>query len=167
MGGIAVFLEIFNQPGRSYWSTKLPPEGVLPFNIEKKHALGLWVGVSHIVKKHPIFDGLEVDCMMTDLYQNVWTPFTMGSMDGEHIVTSITHGFYGGKDHEKQCYLGPEPFFHGMDMGIVEYGSGKYILSALRITPFLSKDPVADKIFINILNYLNKYFFQFFILYFF
>ena len=156
MGGIAVFLEIFNQPGRSYWSTKLPPKGVLPFNIEKKHALGLWVGVSHIVKKHPIFDGLEVDCMMTDLYQNVWTPFTMGSMDGEHIVTSITHGFYGGKDHEKQCYLGPEPFFHGMDMGIVEYGSGKYILSALRITPFLSKDPVADKIFINILNYLRK-----------
>ena len=35
----------------------------------------------------------------------------MGIIDGEHIVTSITHGFYGGKDHEKQCYLGLEPFF--------------------------------------------------------
>jgi len=154
-GGTAVYLEIFNQPGRSYWSTKLPPNGVLPFKIEKKHALGLWVGVSHIVKSHPIFNGLETDCMMTDLYENVWTPFTMGNIEGEHIVTSITHGFYGGKDHEKQCYLGPEPFFHGMDMGIVGYGDGKYILSALRITPFLNKDPVADKIFVNILNYLR------------
>ena len=155
-GGKAIYLETLFQTGRSYWTTRLPPKGVLPFSFGKEHALGLWVGVSHIVCDHSIFDGLESNKMMGDLYQNIWSPFTMVDIDGELIVSSITHGFYGGKKHEQQCYLGPEPAFYGMDMGIVPYGDGSYLLSALRIIPSLGVDPVADKVFFNMVSWACK-----------
>ena len=155
-GGKAIYLETLFQTGRSYWTTRLPPKGVLPFSFGKEHALGLWVGVSHIVCDHSIFDGLESNKMMGDLYQNIWSPFTMVDIDGELIVSSITHGFYGGKKHEQQCYLGPEPAFYGMDMGIVPYGDGSYLLSALRIIPSLGADPVADKVFFNMIKWACK-----------
>ena len=115
--------------------------------------LGLWVGVSHVVRDHPIFDGLEVNKMMGDLYENIWSPFTMVDVVGEPIVSSVTYGFYGGDKHEQQSYKGPEPAFHGMDMGVVPYGEGSYLLSALRITPFLGEDPVADKVLFNLIRW--------------
>ena len=152
-GGKAVYLETFFQTGRSYWSTRLPPKGVLPFRIGKEHALGLWVGVSHVVRDHPVFDGLESNRMMGDLYENIWSPFTMVDVAGEQIVSSVTYGFYGGDKHEHQSYMGPEPAFYGMDMGVVSYGEGSYLLSALRITPYLGEDPVADKILFNLIRW--------------
>ncbi len=153
VGGKAVYLETFFQTGRSYWSTRLPPKGVLPFRIGKEHALGLWVGVSHVVRDHPIFAGLESNKMMGDLYENIWAPFTMVDVAGEPIVSSVTYGFYGGDKHEQQSYMGPEPAFHGMDMGVVPYGEGCYLLSALRITHYLGEDPVADKVLFNLIRW--------------
>ena len=152
-GGKAVYLETFFQTGRAYWSTRLPPKGVLPFRIGKEHALGLWVGVSHVVRDHPIFDGLEVNQMMGDLYENIWSPFTMVDVAGEPIVSSVTYGFYGGDKHEQQSYRGPEPAFHGMDMGSFLMVKEAIFLSALRITPYLGEDPVADKVLFNLIRW--------------
>ena len=91
--------------------------------------------------------------MMGDLYENIWSPFTMVDVAGEQIVSSVTYGFYGGDKHEQQSYMGPEPAFYGMDMGVVSYGEGSYLLSALRITPYLGEDPVADKILFNLIRW--------------
>jgi hypothetical protein len=77
----------------------------------------------------------------------------MVDVAGEQIVSSVTYGFYGGDKHEQQSYMGPEPAFYGMDMGIVPYGEGSYLLSALRITPYLGKDPVADKVLFNLIRW--------------
>jgi hypothetical protein len=40
-----------------------------------------------------------------------------------------------------------------MDMGVVSSGQGRYVLSALRITENLGKDPVADKILYNLIDW--------------
>lgn len=155
-GGTAVYLQAMLHPGSAYWSAQLPSDEVLPIRKEKKHAFGLWVGVSHIVTDHPVFEGLPVNCMMGQEYENVWSPYVLKDMGGELIVGSVSYGFYGGPDQHKQCYKGPEPAFYGMDMGVVPHGKGRYVLNTLRLVENLGKDPVADKILFNLINWTAK-----------
>ena len=152
-GGTAVYLEAMLRPGNPYWSGKLPSDEVLPIKKGKKHALGLWVGVSHIVTDHPVFDGLPVNCMMGQEYENVWSPYVLKDMGNDLIVGSISYGFYAGDKTHMQCYKGPEPAFYGMDMGVVKHGEGRYVLSTLRLVENLGTDPVADKILFNLINW--------------
>lgn len=163
-GGTAVYLKAFVRPGdvhwpnkkagadAVYWSANLLPEYVLPVKAEKMHGLGLWVGVSHIVNDHPVFDGLQVNSMMGQQYENVWSPHALQINGGELIVGAVTYGFHAG-DWTKQCYLGPEPAMYGMDMGVVKHGDGRYILNTLRLIENLGSDPVADKILFNLINW--------------
>ncbi len=152
-GGTAVYLETLIRPENPYWSAKLPAKEVLPIKANKKHALGLWVGVSHIVTDHPVFAGLPVNCMMGQEYEKVWSPYVLKDMGGELIVGSVSYGFYAKPDTDKQCYKGPEPAFYGMDMGVVPHGEGRYVLNTLRLLENLGTDPVADKILFNLINW--------------
>jgi len=77
----------------------------------------------------------------------------MRNLDGELIVGSVSHGWYQGED-DKQNYRGPSPAWYGMDMGVVKHGKGRYVLSALRIVENLGKDPVADKILLNLIGWV-------------
>jgi beta-galactosidase len=149
-GGTAVYLKALVRSGNPYWSAQLPSDIVLPIKKNKKHALGLWVGVSHIVTDHPVFDGLPANCMMGQEYENVWSPYVLKDMSGDLIVGSVSHGFYAKPDTNKQCYKGPEPAFYGMDMGVVPHGEGRYVLNTLRLVENLGNDPVADKILFNL-----------------
>ena len=152
-GGTAVYLQAMLRPGNQYWSGKLPSDEVLPIKKGKKHALGLWVGVSHIVTDHPVFEGLPVNCMMGQEYENVWSPYVLKDMGNDLIVGSISYGFYAGDKTHMQSYVGPEPAFYGMDMGVVKHGEGRYVLSTLRLVENLGSDPVADKILFNLINW--------------
>ncbi|HJN07737.1 MAG: glycoside hydrolase family 2 TIM barrel-domain containing protein [Pirellulaceae bacterium] len=150
-GGTAVYLETV-QRGNSFWAHWLPPKNVLPVPMTSKSAFGLWVGVSHIVTDHPVFDGLPSEQMMGQIYENVWAPQTLIGTDGELIVGSVSHGWYQG-DKDSQHYQGPSAAWYGMDIGVVPSGSGRYVLSALRIVENLGKDPVADKILFNLIEW--------------
>jgi beta-galactosidase len=152
-GGTAVYLKALVRSSNPYWSAKLPSDEVLPINKDKKHALGLWVGVSHIVTDHPVFAGLPVNCMMGQEYENVWSPYVLKDMGGDLIVGSVSYGFYAAPDTDKQSYMGPEPAFYGMDMGVVPHGEGRYILNTLRLLENLGTDPVADKILFNLIEW--------------
>jgi beta-galactosidase len=152
-GGTAVYLQALLRPGNPYWGAKLPSDEVLPIRKDKKHALGLWVGVSHIVTDHPVFEGLPVNCMMGQEYENVWSPYVLKDMGGELIVGSVSYGFHAQPDTDKQCYKGPEPAFYGMDMGVVPHGKGRYVLNTLRLLENLGTDPVADKILFNLIEW--------------
>jgi len=152
-GGTAVYLKALVRSGNPYWWAQLPSDDVLPIKKGKKHALGLWVGVSHIVTDHPVFDGLPVNCMMGQVYENVWSPYVLKDMGGELIVGSVSYGFYAAPDTDKQCYKGPEPAFYGMDMGIVPHGEGRYVVNTLRLIENLGKDPVADKLLLNLIDF--------------
>jgi len=155
-GGTAVYLQALRRPGNVYWGAQLPADDVLPIKKDKKHALGLWVGVSHIVTDHPVFEGLPVNCMMGQEYENVWSPYVLKDMGNDLIVGSVSYGFYAAPDTDKQCYKGPEPAFYGMDMGVVPHGKGRYVLNTLRLIENLGSDPVADKIMLNLIRWTAK-----------
>ena len=141
--------------GSPYWAAQLPSDKVLPITKDKVHALGLWVGVSHVVTDHPVFEGLPVNSMMGQEYENVWSPYVLRGMGNDLIVGSVSYGFYAS-DTDKQSYIGPEPAFYGMDMGVVEHGAGRYILNTLRLVENLDVDPVADKIFYNLIRWTTQ-----------
>jgi hypothetical protein len=152
-GGTAVYLRALRRPGNEYWGAELPSDVVLPIKKDKIHALGLWVGVSHIVTDHPVFDGLPVNTMMGQEYENVWSPYVLSDMGNDLIVGSVSYGFYAGDKTHLQSYVGPEPAFYGMDMGVVPHGNGRYVLNTLRLVENLGKDPVADKILLNMIRW--------------
>jgi hypothetical protein len=154
-GGRAAYMEVFQRSQDSSWVAELLDEDILPVKAKKQHGLGLWVGVTHAVKAHPFFDGLPVEQSMGSMYENIWSPFGLRNVEGDHIVAAISHGFYADNTIE-QHHQGPEPAWHSMDMGIVEHGQGQYILSALRLMHNLGVDPVADKITSNMLTWLTK-----------
>jgi len=152
-GGTAVYLETVQRRAQNpFWGGRLPTEDVMPVSMTIQHAMGLWVGVSHIVTDHPVFNGLPSNCMMGQVYENVWSPQTLTDTSGELIVGSVSHGWHQGKP-DSQNYLGPSPAWYGMDMGVVSCGQGRYVLSALRVVENLGTDPVADKILLNLIEW--------------
>ena len=138
--------------GNPFWCDTLPTDDVLPVEMTVNQAMGLWVGVSHIVTDHPVFDGLPTNCMMGQIYENVWSPQSLMGLEGELIVGSVSHGWFQG-DSDAQNYLGPSPAWCGMDLGSVRQGQGRYILSGLRIVEYLGSDPVADKLLYNMIEW--------------
>jgi hypothetical protein len=154
-GGTAVYLNALVRGGSPYWAAQLPSDEVLPITKDKVHALGLWVGVSHVVTDHPVFEGLPLNSMMGQEYENVWSPYVLKGMGNDLIVGSVSYGFYASNT-DQQSYVGPEPAFYGMDMGVVQYGAGRYILNTLRLVENLDKDPVADKILYNLIRWTTQ-----------
>lgn len=152
-GGTAVYLETVQRWAQNpFWGGKLPSEDVLPVDATVHRSVGLWICVSHIVTDHPVFNGLPTKSMMGQTYENVWAPQTLMGIDGELIVASVSHDWHQG-EKDAQNYLGPDAAWCGMDLGIVAKGRGRYILSSMRIVENLGKDPVADRILLNLIRF--------------
>ena len=154
-GGTVVHLGLL-EPGDHdlFWHAERPSKKVLPLDFRFQVGRGLWICVSHIVTDHPVFKGLPRECMMGQDYENVWAAQSIRGIEGELIVGAISHGFY--QDNlDAENYLGPEPAWYGMELGVVPRGKGRYILSALRIIPNLGQDPVADKILYNLIDWTS------------
>ena len=132
----------------------------LPFTAMIHPARGLWTCIPHLVHDHPFFEGLPVDTMMRNEYENIWPTMTLRDMvvDGnphiKNIVASIGFDWFS-KEHKLQ-YSGPGSSWWGSDVAEVHLGKGKFIVSQLRLVPNLGKDPVADKILNNMINYLTN-----------
>ena len=58
------------------------------------------------------------------------------------------------QDH-KLNYSGPGESWWGADLAIVPKGKGRIVVSQLRIVDNLGKDPVADKIFYNLIDFAS------------
>ena len=61
----------------------------VPFSANVEHAQGLWSSVPHLVKEHPVFDGLPADGAMREVYENVRAGETLRNLGGEAIVASV------------------------------------------------------------------------------
>lgn len=152
-GGTAVYLETVQRWAPNPLGGGRPPKPeVLPIEMEIQAGKGLWVGVSHVVRDHPVFDGLPANRMMGQVYENVWAPQNLKGVGGEIIVGSVSHGWYQG-EKDKQNHIGPSPAWYGMDLGIVPHGKGRYVLSVLRIVENLGEDPVADRLLVNLIRF--------------
>jgi hypothetical protein len=156
-GGTAVFLDLPNYPlHNDRIATKkylIGAGNLLPFELALTNAKGAWTPASHIVKEHPVFAGLPVNCMMGEPYQNVYPLRAMLAPNSDWIVGYIGYSWNRGNLH-KQNYLGVSNAYDAAELIEVAHGNGRYILSTLRLTEQLGKDPCADTIFSNLLQWV-------------
>jgi hypothetical protein len=130
----------------------------LPFSAKIHPARGLWTCIPHLVRDHPIFNGLPSDTLMRDIYENVWARFTLrdltvGSVKSKMPITASIGFDWFSKGH-KMHYSGPGNSWWGTDVAFSDLGKGKFLMSQLDILSHLGKDPVADKLLANMVRFL-------------
>lgn len=153
-GGTAVYLQ--GGGSKAPWGVGGKASPLLPASARLKQAIGTWTCIPHIVKDHPIFDGLPVSGMMGAIYENVWAEGTLLDVGGETIVAAIGYDWYPNLDLNRRHYYGPGDTWWGADMAIVPLGKGRLIVSQLRLVEYLGKDPVADKILYNLMEWTTS-----------
>jgi hypothetical protein len=150
-GGTAVYF----QAGGTYvkWGTPDKASRLLPVDLRLKRGLGHWMGHPRFVKDHPVFDGLPVDCIMSQVYENVWPQHSLIGVDGETFAGTIGIDWFPDYDLNRRHYYGPGDVWWGSDMAVAPVGKGRCILSQFRIVDNLDKDPIADKILFNLIEW--------------
>lgn len=152
-GGTAVYIEGAKEsvPGN---------DPIFPFSATVHPSKGLWTCIPHLVRKHPVFNGLPVNTMMRNVYENVWPTRTLRDLESEEnrdyetLVASI--GFDWFSEGHKMHYSGPGESWWGSDMAVVPFGNGRFVVSQLRLVGNLGEDPVADKILFNMIKFATK-----------
>ena len=134
-----------NRPQRD-WPNWLIESGVFPLELRHRNARGMWIPVLHYMRPHPIFEALPAGSSMGQPYQNVAPANTLVNLPGPTVAGSISW------DVEHDCYAKMQAW-HGTDLAVVPHGKGKMILSMLQIVDHLGSDPVADKLFQNLLGH--------------
>ncbi|MBK1875473.1 glycoside hydrolase family 2 protein [Pelagicoccus mobilis] len=152
-GGTAVYIQGSGTKFDRSKSTQIKKLG-LPVSGNVEHAMGLWSCIPHLVRDHPIFDGLPSDTVMRDIYQNVYPKTTLRDLGGESVASSIGYEWFSHEDDLQ--YSGPGESWWGADLAIVPFGKGRCVISELRIVENLGKDPVADMIFFNLVNFASE-----------
>jgi hypothetical protein len=153
-GGTGVYLQ--GGGGNAPFGKAGPSSPLLPVTVYSKRAIGLWTCIPHLVKDHPVFDGLPVNGMMGPLYENVWAPITLQKVEGETIVGAIGFDWFPEFDRSKRHYYGPGATWWGADLAAVPCGKGRCIVSQLRIVENLGRDPVADKLLFNLIRWTTS-----------
>ena len=150
-GGTVVYL---GGGGRGYgWGKPVDIPSFLPVRAGSKRARGSWTGIPHLVRDHPVFNGLPVDCVMGPIYENVWAEKSLTNLEGRMIAGAIGFDWFPDLDIRRRHYYGPGDAWYGSDMSIVPLGRGRCIMSQLRLVDNLGKDPVADKILYNLIEF--------------
>ena len=90
---------------------------------------------------------------MGPIYENVWAESTLIGIGGETIVGTVGFDWFPEFDRSKRHYYGPGDTWWGADMAIVPLGKGCCIVSQLRLVQNLGRDPVADKILFNLIEW--------------
>jgi hypothetical protein len=152
-GGTAVYIQGIGNGWRQDKFKRIESPA-FPFTARLETAQGLWTCIPHLVGEHPIFAGLPRGGMMREIYENVWATQTLRDLGGEAIVASIGFDWFSA-DH-KMHYSGPGESWWGADLAVVPHGKGRSLVSQLRIVENLGKDPVADKILFNLIEYAGN-----------
>jgi len=128
----------------------------MPIHLKMKASTGLWGGMSHVVANHPIFKGLPSNKSMQGVYENVRAKISMVELMAKPIVTVIANDNFPDMTLMKRHYQGTGDVWSGSDLSEVKHGKGSLLISTMRIVPHLGKDPVADKLLLNLLSYITN-----------
>ncbi|MCA0932462.1 hypothetical protein LCM02_08365 [Lutimonas saemankumensis] len=158
-GGYVIFLQVLgkNVPGFERELKEIEPE-VLPLGAElhqKWTTRGGWAAKSHIVSDHPVFRGLPTNRIMHGVYENIHPDVSLSKIKGNYIAGLIGYDHFPNNEILKRHYNGPGDVWCAGDVVETPFGKGKMLLSTLRIIEFLDKDPVADKLLYNIIDYTS------------
>ncbi|MCH7960001.1 MAG: hypothetical protein IID08_07720 [Candidatus Hydrogenedentes bacterium] len=107
---------------------------------------GTRVPCFHYIRSHPVFDGLPTRGLMRQEYRYVYPVKTFDEHSDEDICGTIN----GGPKTDDT------PSQWGTDILVRKYGEGRLVFTHLRILEHLGEDPVADRIFVNMLNHFSR-----------
>ena len=132
---------------------------VLPLGAEMQQkwaTRGGWAAKSHVVSNHPVFDGLPTEMIMHGVYENVHPTVAMSKIKGDYLAGLIGYDHFPNNEIMVRHYNGPGEVWWAADVLETEFGKGTMLLSTMRIIEFLDKDPVAEKLLYNYINYASK-----------
>lgn len=116
-----------------------------------RDAVGAFLGMYHYVKLHPVFEGLPARCLMKQVYRNIAPPKTFLEPSEEDICgTFDTAPIAAGN------YMMGESAWWGSDILVCSYGVGRLFFTHLRIMENLGVDPVADRLFVNLIQHAGR-----------
>ncbi len=103
----------------------------------------------HYAKMHPVFEGLPSRGIMGQPYQNVLSLRAFESDSDEEM--SGVHSVWreGGADGD------PIRHWWGSNITVKRLGAGRVVFTHLRILEHLGNDPVADRLFVNLLQHFH------------
>lgn len=116
-----------------------------------KDAVGAFLGTYHYVKLHPVFEGLPARCLMRQSYKNIVPPKTFVETGDEDIC-----GTFDTTPIATGNYMIGEQLWWGSDILVRRYGSGRMVFTHLRVLENLGVDPVANRLFVNMLNHFSR-----------
>jgi len=116
-----------------------------------KDSVGAFLGIYHYAKLHPVFDGLPTRGLMRQAYRNTVPPKTFKETSDEDIC-----GAYDTSPIAAGHYMMGETEWWGSDILVRRYGLGRLVFTHLRALEFLGRDPVADRLFVNMIKNFSR-----------
>ena len=113
-------------------------------------------------KEHPIFNGLPSGGMMDYKYfRNI---ISQNALSEQYTVVAKSGYTYDEMDapliNPSEVVCGATRLSHnycsGIHIGIWDFGQGRFIVNTFHIAENLGKDPAADRLFLNIINYASR-----------
>lgn len=124
---------------------------LFPFPVSFCYGKTLWTPANHVIREHPVYDGLPSNCQMGQEYRDVYPHWSLATPSGDWISCNITYGFY--RDVNKRNYLGVTDLRNAANLMVKSHGSGDYVISTHRIVENLGHDPLAERLFANLLRW--------------
>ncbi|HOD52046.1 MAG TPA: glycoside hydrolase family 2 TIM barrel-domain containing protein [Candidatus Hydrogenedentes bacterium] len=116
-----------------------------------KDAVGAFLGVYHYAKLHPVFEKLPARCLMRQAYRNIVPPKTFLETTDEDIC-----GCFDTAPIAAGNYMMEESSWWGNDILVRRFGAGRLVFTHLRILENLGWDPVADRLFVNLIRHFVR-----------
>ena len=95
----------------------------------------------HLARLHPVFDGLPAGTLLGGPYRDV-LPAKAFAESGEEDICA--------------CVSGTDGSVKGTDVLVHRYGGGRVVFTHLRLLDRLGSDPVADRLFVNMLRHFSR-----------
>lgn len=176
-GGNAIFLEVSGTPltwgapnpepkpddSDDDWRRNIPRVlqdmeiDKLPFSANLYATNGNYISRNHIVTDNAVFKGLPVNTLMSGVYENVCAEVSIcRPAEGKYLAGVITYDQNKNMDIMLRHYNGIGDVLWAADVLLVEKEKGKMLYSTLKIADNLGKDPVAEKILYNMIEYATN-----------
>ena len=98
----------------------------------------------HYARLHPVFDGLPSRSLMFQPYRNVVPRTSFEELSDERIAGAIS------------LPVESNPAWFGEDILVRRFGSGRIVFTHARILEHLGADPIADRIYVNLLRHFGR-----------
>lgn len=155
-GGVALYLELpWGQGTAEFPSIRKIESAWLPRVLHNQATRGLWTGATHLIHHHPVTAGLPCDGPLDQTWLSVCPHRSLMDFEAAPIAATIHYAWYGGR-RDLQNYHGVEPFFCAADLVAEPVGQGWAIYSAFRILHALGRDPLADRLLLNLLGWAQE-----------